>query len=236
MTKKAFTLTFVFLAFLTVHAIGSDFKVTELINTPTAHAVDYGDFHLSFRLYNEGSVINRLQYGIIVENLALGLGVDAENIVGNGDVEIRRPALYVKIPVYSGDDVWPALSVGYDEQGYGGYTDEDKYKYPPMGFFASATRYGILAGLNFNFGLNSTQGMSSAYDRKTRGFAGLDYMIGPEVMAMAEVEDIPSSSAMLNAGFKYLMHTDLSFQLLFIDVLGGAELNRSLRVFYEGEF
>ncbi len=214
----------------------SSYRLTELIDTPTANAVDFGSYILMFRLYGPGSVVGRLQYGIIMQNLTLGLSLNAENVVGHGDVNLRRPYLYAKIPFYSGDNFWPAVSFGFDEQGYGEYSKKDTYEYPPLGFFVVASKYGVLPGLNLNLGVNTNHGIPSADDQGVTGFTGIDFMLGPEFMALAEFKDIDKDGGKVNLGIKYLLSPELSFELNFIDLGGKSGPSRILKIMYRGYF
>ncbi len=214
----------------------SSYRLTELIDTPTARSVDFGSYLLMFRLYGTGSVTGRLQYGIIMQNLTLGVSINAENMVGDSTIKLRRPYLYGKIPFYSGDHIWPAISIGFDEQGYGEFRSDDTYQYSPLGFFVAMSKYGIVPGLNLNFGVNTNHGISSAADQGVSGFTGIDFMLGPEFMLLAEGRDINEDGGQINLGAKYLLRPELSFELSFIDLAANPGPSRILKIVYSGDF
>jgi hypothetical protein len=216
------------------NAIFAQEHIIDVIDTPTANSVEFGSFDLSFRLYDRGSILTRLFYGIIMKNLTLGLSFDAENVVGTGDIEPRRPYLYVKLPLYTGNSVWPGISLGFDEQGFGAYDeDEEQYRFRAMGFFLVLTKKGVVPGLNIGAGVNADY---SGPDEKIRGFVNTDFMIGPEFMILAEVKEIDEEGAYSNVGAKYLLSPDLNFEFSVLNIGGQGDAERILRVTYKGTF
>ncbi len=210
--------------------------VTEIIDTPTASPVEFNSYSLSFRFYRGGSILTRLFYGMIMQDLTLGLSFDAENVVGTGKVEPRRPYIYVKLPIYSGGGRWPALSLGFDEQGFGKYDDKDElYQYPPAGFFLVATAGGVAPGLNLGAGVNAEYTSAEGASEKITGFANFDFTVGPEFMFVGEVRSLGNSSAG-NAGFRYLLRPELHFEFAVINIGGRGDPERILRATYKGAF
>lgn len=211
--------------------------VTEIIDTPTATSKELGSYAVSVRLYKEGSILTRLYYGIIVKNLTLGLSFDAENVIGSGSVEPRRPYLYIKLPLYLGSYTWPAISVGFDEQGFGKYNeDNEEYEVPPVGFFLVFTKKALMTGLNVSFGINANYTFKEDTEEKIKGFCNADFMLGPEFMILAEVKEITMWNSYFNAGAKYLLNPQLDFEFSLLDLGGRSVLERIIKVTYTGEF
>ncbi|MBN2406245.1 MAG: hypothetical protein JXJ19_00980 [Elusimicrobia bacterium] len=213
-------------------------EIVDVIDTPTAASVELGSYAFSMRLYDQGSIMTRLYYGIIMNNLTLGLSFDAENVVGTGDINAHRPYLYIKFPLYTGDYTWPALSMGFDEQGLGVYNDEtDQYPIPPLGFFFVATKKGLLSGLNLGSGLNANYSLIDDAEEKIQGFVNLDYTLGPEFMLLAELKEISSGNKpRFNGGAKYMLNPSLHFDFAVLNIGGSYTTERIVRVTYRGEF
>ncbi len=211
-------------------------QTVEVIDTPTAHAIDFETYDLSFRLYDQGSILTRLFYGMIIKNLTLGLSFDAEGVVGTGDVDIRRPYLYVKIPVYGGSRKWPAISVGFDEQGTGKYNEEEEaYQYPPTGFFLVMTQKYLAPGLDVSAGVSADYSSDGDKSEEVTGFVNSTFMLGPDFMLMAEGKAI-GGDAYVNAGFRYNLEDFLSFDFGVTGIMNEDKEERILRVIYRGAF
>lgn len=207
--------------------------IVDVIDTPTASSVEFGSYDFSIRFYDGGSILTRLFYGIIMENLTLGLSFDAGNFVGTGTINPRRPYLYIKFPLYSGRGVLPKISLGFDEQGRGVYDeDSEEYQFAPMGFFLSMTSMGLFPGLNVGGGVNSDY--SQDRDR-IKGFLNADFTLGPEFMLLGELNSI-GYDAYLNAGFRYMLSPDISFEFGVRNIGSGPEAERILRGSYSGRF
>ncbi|NLB35600.1 MAG: hypothetical protein GX817_07340 [Elusimicrobia bacterium] len=207
--------------------------IVDVIDTPTASSVEFGSYDFSVRFYDGGSLLARLFYGIIMDNLTLGLSFDAGGFVGTGNVSMRRPYLYVKFPLYSGKGLIPAICLGFDEQGRGAYDeDSEKYKFAPMGFYLAMTSMGVLPGLNLGGGINSDY---SQKPETLKGFLNLDFTLGPEFMLLGEVNSI-GHNAYVNAGFRYLLTSDISFEISLRDIGSGSETERILMGSYRSRF
>jgi len=211
--------------------------LVDVIDTPTANSVGMGEYSVGFRLYDRGSILTRLYYGIIMRNLTLGISFDAENVVGTGDVDPRRPYLYIKLPLYSGDQSWPAVCFGFDEQGFGRYIDAiDEYRFPPMGFFLVMTKIGLVSGLNAGAGVNADYTLRSDVEKKIKGFFNFDFMMGPEFMLLGELKSVGAEQAYGNAGIKYLLNPDLHFEFSVLNIGGEGDMQRIIRITYTGMF
>ncbi|MFH1415629.1 MAG: hypothetical protein ABIH89_06040 [Elusimicrobiota bacterium] len=212
-------------------------QIIEVIDTPTATSKELGSYTIAIRLYDEGSLLTRLYYGIIVTNLTLGLSFDAENVVGSGEVKPRRPFLYIKIPLYPGSRKWPAISIGFDEQGLGDYNEDDEeYMIPPTGFFMVFTKTSFMTGLNFSLGANANYNFQKDAEKKLKGFCNADFMLGPEFMLLAEVKEITTWDSYFNFGAKYMVNHQLDFEFSVLDIGERIATERIIRINYSGEF
>ncbi len=212
--------------------------IIEVINTPTANSVDFGGYSLSFRVYGQGSILARLFYGIIMENLTLGISFNIENVVGTGNITPRRPYLYIKLPLYSGSFTWPALSIGFDEQGFGNYNNETgTYQFDPMGFFLVFTKMNFAPNLNISAGINTNYLIIQDGREKIMGFINAYFAVGPNFMTLAEVKSLGAGREVYgNAGFKFLLSPELHFEVAALNIGNVGEIERILRITYKGLF
>lgn len=189
------------------------YKIIEIIDTPTANSIELGSYSFSTRLYGRGSILTRLFYGIIMKDLTLGLSFDAKGVIGTEDITAHRPYLYIKVPLYSGSQKWPVISLGFDEQGLGEFDDDtNEYRIPPIGFFLVFTKMGLTTGLNLSVGVNANYSLVENTEDKVLGFCSVDFMLGPEFMLITEVKEITAWDSYINAGARYLVNPELSFE------------------------
>ncbi|MEA3507278.1 MAG: hypothetical protein U9R36_07320 [Elusimicrobiota bacterium] len=214
-------------------SLGGD---VEIIDTPTANSVGFGSYDLSFRFYDQGSVMSRLLYGIIMKDLTLGLSFDIENVVGSGDITAHRPYLYIKLPLYTEDDIWPSVSVGFDEQGLGRYdADSEAYQFNPMGFFLVMTKTGLLPGFNIGGGINADYSITGSEEEHLKGFVNANYLLGPEFMLLAESRNI-AERGYINGGARYMLTPELHFEFSALNIGGRGDIERIIRITYSGQF
>lgn len=234
MKRKIFVSIVVFLCFCIIFNGKAKSEIIEAIDTPTAKSIDFGSYSLSFRLYEEGSILSRLYYGIIMENLTLGISLDTENVVGTEDITLRRPYLYIKLPLFTGNMKWPALCVGFDEQGFGNYEDGE-YQFAPMGFFLVLTKSGLFSGLNVSAGINAQYGVREYTQEDIDGFANFDFTLSPEFVIVGEGRNL-NKKGYANFGAKYFLKPEVSFEIGVLNVGGEGDVQRILRANYEGVF
>src|SRR5687768_1531346 len=96
------------------HAAG---LLANLIDIPTAETVDHFGYNIAFRFYSGGGLLTKTAFGVF-PRLNVGFGLDAENFVGAGTVDVNPPTLNLKVRFYDGKRQLPALAIGYDGQGY----------------------------------------------------------------------------------------------------------------------
>src|SRR5258708_31571499 len=89
----------------------------EAIDIPTADILDSKTFSTAFRFYSEGGITSRLVLGPF-KRFNIGISLDAQRLIGGSDPHMIRPSLFAKLRFFDGTDILPALSLGYDNQGY----------------------------------------------------------------------------------------------------------------------
>ncbi|MBN1154535.1 hypothetical protein JXB12_06385 [candidate division KSB1 bacterium] len=105
-------------------------------------------FHVNMRVYSNGGMIAGIDIGL-TRALMLGIAFGGQNLIGSGDVMWNEaPGVHLKFKVLRElpNGFSPALSIGYDSQGYGRFYEEDnRYQIKSPGFYIVASKNNILS-------------------------------------------------------------------------------------------
>jgi hypothetical protein len=98
-------------------AVRETSPMLEGVDIPTADILDPKTFSTSFRFYSQGGITSRLVLGPF-RRLNVGFSLDSQRLIGGEDPHLVKPAVFFKLKAFDGTDYLPALSLGYDNQGY----------------------------------------------------------------------------------------------------------------------
>jgi len=241
MTKRYFLLTLLIGLAITyfsgIYAILSAGEVLDLIDTPTPQVTERGGYNVNFRLYsmrsdggsNNSGLLVGLFFGVL-EHMNLGVNLDTENIIGNENIKLRRPRLFVKFCVFSGSQYFPAIGVGYDDQGYGEYRDS-KYEQREKGFFIVLCKENFIRQLEVCTGVNGYD-----FEKFTvRGFISLFSKMGENFVPMLEFDNLGGGSQnRINMGIRYFITPNLNIEIDGKNI--AHEFNRIFRIGYMSAF
>ncbi|MBU1650930.1 YjbH domain-containing protein, partial [bacterium] len=205
-------------------------EIQSLIDQPTAGSLEKGEYGFDVRFFPQGGTLVGLQAGMF-SRFMIGVSYGGVNIIGNGQPEWNElPGVLVKYRVFEESD-FPALSIGFDSQGYGMYYDfADRYEFKAKGLFAVISKnysmgylgfLGIHGGVNYNTFENDD-------DRNVTGFMGLDKSINDQISVLAEYSlgfDDDAAGALgrdrgyLNAGVRWVFAGQLGVEFNFKDIL-----------------
>lgn len=211
--------------------------VTYLVDTPTYSILDYGSYDLQFRVFTNGGVLTKLNFGIF-KILNLGVSWELGSLIGVDDVTVAVPALQLKINVYSGSEKLPGLAVGYDGQGFFYDKDDAEFIQKGKGVYVVAGKELFLPTLNFNVGINVN-------DFKHPGllaFVGASYEIIEEsLMAMLEYDNLgQGKDARLNVGFRLWITENFDIDFILRNCTTGDKerfgCERILKISYQSRF
>ncbi|MBI4064714.1 MAG: hypothetical protein HY401_10510 [Elusimicrobia bacterium] len=124
-----------------------------VIDSPTAEVLDYGNFAFGTRFFSKGGLLPHTTFGVF-QRLMVGFSMELDNYIGNGDVDLQRPELQVKLRFYDGDRFLPAAAIGYDSQGYRYNKTIKAYREEERGLYLTLTREMLFSGLEWSFGGN----------------------------------------------------------------------------------
>ncbi len=212
-------------------------EVLDLIDTPTPEIVEQGGYNVNFRFYsfetngenNNNGLLLGLFFGVL-EHMNLGVNLDIENIIGNSSVKLRRPRLFVKFRIFSGTEYFPAIGVGYDDQGYGEYSHR-KYEHREKGFFIVLCQENFIPRLEVSTGINGYD-----FDEfKVRGFIGLFSRFGENLIPMLEFDNLGGGSEnRINIGVRYFLTPSLNIEIDGKNIAD--EFDRIFRIGYMSAF
>jgi hypothetical protein len=193
----------------------------------------YGNYDIDFRFFRDGGILTRMTFGVF-KIVDLGVGWEADSVIGTQSATAAPPSLFLKIKPFSGGMVLPGFAIGYDGQGYYYNKGVNAFDEKEKGIFIVFGREVLTPGLNFNAGLN----MNDFKDNKLCGFTSFEYDIEEKFKLLCEYDNINYfPDARLNAGIRIFITDDI-----FVDAAGrdlipsGRTAERIIRIAYLGRF
>jgi hypothetical protein len=216
---------------------------TELsvIDVPTAEVLDRYQTSFTTRVYEHGSVMESIDFGVY-PRVNIGVSIAVDNWIGSSNsVRVLNPEFQAKWKVYDGSLYLPAIAVGYDGRRYGygydldtrTYTRSKKYLDNRKGGYVTLTREIFVPNLTLNGGINF-----SDFDwDELYMFTGLYYKIVEQVTFLAEWDNIRNiRDSRLNLGARFYLHPSLALDASFRRVGRGDENERILQLRYVTTF
>jgi hypothetical protein len=203
------------------------------IDTPTTDILDYGMYNLNFRLFSNGGILTRLDFGVF-KIVNLGFGWETSDVIGTQDVSVAPPALSIKIKPYDGGIVLPALVLGYDGQGNFYNKSTNEYTEREKGIYVALGRETVIPGLKLTAGAN----MWDFQTNTVYGFVNATMNLEDKFMIIGECDNIHSGNDdRINAGFRIPITEALSIDLAGRDIgAPGRTAERIIRLNYIGKF
>ena len=158
-----------------------------LVDSPTAGLVAKGHFGVDLRLFPSGGVLGQIHAGVL-RRLTIGLSFGGQNIIGDDRIDwYPRVEVAARYRIMEESNGLPALTVGYETQGYGARS-EGRYQFKSKGTFAAASKnymsslgqFGVHAGVNVS--------REDADDGDLTGWVGADKSINEELALVAEYD------------------------------------------------
>src|SRR3989339_515539 len=221
------------LLFVIICALPLAAEPTYVIDSPTTGMLDYGSYNLNFRLFSEGGILTRLNFGVFkMENL--GSGWEASRVIGSMGAAVSPPALYIKLRPFTGTQSLPSLAIGYDGQGYLYDRDNNEFSQKEKGIFIVLGREVFMPGFILNVGGN----IADFKNNTVCGFANCSFTIEDTLTILAEYDNInvmPENR--LNLGLRFFVTEDLGIELCGRDIgAAGRSAERIIMVNYLGRF
>ena len=235
----------------------------KLISIPTAGTLDQGLWLLDIHLQKNGGILSTLSIGM-TSNFNFGISYSIQNLIGNEIPYINKmvPEVQVKYRLLEETDLYPALVLGLDTQGYGTYSDSifiksdstysSRYDFKANGFYAILSKnWDFLGNLGFHFGgsLNTWEGTED--EKLPNILVGIDKDINNSFTFMADYnfgindENNPSFDVndkwpgFLNTGVRWSISDNLKVELCINQIRRYQkfnQMNREFRIFYRQYF
>ena len=183
----------------------------DLVDMPTAAALDVGGFGARSRFFNQGGALQWLTFGVY-PRINLGASLHVDRLLGTGSpVQLTRPELQVKWRFFDGDRLIPAFALGFDGQGYFYNRPIKRYNQKQRGLYFVATQEIGLPGLQGHAGMN----ISDFDSDDVFGFMGLSLNLYDRAKLMWEWDNIQDFyDSRINAGLRFYInpsfHTDFA--------------------------
>lgn len=213
------------------------YEYRQLIDMPTAGIVKKGSFGLSTELLPFGTLIVKLEDGII-ENLSIGLSYGGSNIIGSGDINWYKfpPGVNLRFRLFEESLVIPAITLGFDTQGKGEYFDDAKrYEIKAPGFFAAACKnFNILGYLSLHGEINYSILEDNDGDNFINLMVGAEKTLGSSFSVLAEynfafndnsTNEFGEGKGYLNMGIRWSIADGVTFGFDLRDLLGNSSFD-----------
>lgn len=224
-------------------------ELLHLIQTPTAGVLKQGQYQIDLLAYRDGGAMGGIGIGLF-NRFMFGISFGGDHLIGDETpVGNKFPGVLVKYRMIEESMVLPAVTVGFDMQGYGSwYSGVDRYLYKAPGTFVSVSRNWVSDFGRFGAHLGANYNTIETSDKKSfDGFLGLDMSFNEQMAVVLEYDlglddDIKTNknAGFLNAGLRMTFAQSLVLQFNLIDILqtskGNSGINRELRIVYVETF
>ncbi len=214
---------------------------TMIIDVPTADALDRYQASFLTRVYEHGTVMESIDFGVY-PRINIGVSLAIHQWIGTStSVKVLDPDFQAKWKLFDGNLYLPAIAIGYDGRRYGyGYNDDHVYSSRSKhymdnrkGGYVTLTREIFTPGLSLTGGMN----ISDFEWDEVYWFTGLYYKILPQVTALAEWDNLRNiRDSRLNLGARFYLHPSLALDAAFRRIGRGDENERILQLRYVTTF
>jgi hypothetical protein len=214
-----------------------------LVDQPDLVVPDHGVYGFQLRFGPTGEIIANAHLGLF-NRLCLGLSWGASNMLGAGDPHFyRQPGIQARLLVIDQSLFIPDMLVGFDNQGYGGYsTEERRYAIRSKGVYYQLGKTFEYPGLSITptLGLNYCLERDAGFDL----FCGFKFQFGSSVQFIVEYspnfnDTWDENKGFLNIGLNYIFYEDVYFQFAVRDLLEnneGMQFNRMIKFGFQQSF
>ena len=217
-----------------------------IIDCPTAGSLDRGSYLVGIQAYENGGILGNIMVGL-TDRFMLGISYGGTNLIGSGPVDWNpMVGVLVRYRLFEEQLLFPAISLGFDNQGRGAYIDSLKrYMDKSKGLYAVASKsFRFLGTMALHGGMNySFEGQKE--DKDVNLFFGIEKSINNEIgiymeynLGLNDNEDgsIGYGKGYLNAGLKWAFQGRFFIDFLWKDILKNNTHNqnssREIRISY----
>ena len=222
-----------------------------LIDVPTANFLSRKYFQLKLRVYHEGGMLGGLTVGL-TSRLMFGVSYGGQNIIGQGKVSWNEaPGVNLRYRLKFEDYRFPAISLGFDSQGYGKYyTEHKRYQIKSKGFYVVFSKnYFVLQDFGIHAGINYSD-QNRGDEKDINFFCGAHIMLDPELSLIWEYDfaindnddkSLGSGKGYMNAAVRWFFSPQLLLEFSVKNLLNNYRAingeavpnsNRELKIIY----
>ncbi len=200
-------------------------RPVSLIDLPTANFISISHFQMRLRVYAMGGMLGGLRVGL-TPRLMFGVTYGGQNLIGHGAVKWNgAPGVNLRYRIRFEDMRFPAVSVGFNSQGYGTYYEKlDRYQIKSVGFYVVGSKnYSLLKDLGIHGGINYSS-ENRGTEKDINFFMGAHLFLDREITLLWEYDlavndndenSIGKGSGYMNAGIRvaFLQNFILEFSI-----------------------
>ncbi len=210
-----------------------DIPPRNLVDIPTAGTLPRGHYDIGLRVYYNGGGLGYIDIGLS-NRFMMGISYGAEGTFSNYEPTWNhRIGFSLKFRLVDELEYFPAITVGYSDQGYGPWVKEARrYTFKSRGFYAVVSRsfYFYKWTSGWHGGVNYCMEDDYYEDNEINFFLGFDATFNYNMAFLIEYDfalnDDKSSSPMsgkgrgyLNFSVKWLFTDNLELELMAKDIL-----------------
>lgn len=224
-----------------------------IVDIPTAGTLPRGYYDISVRMFANGGTNAYTNIGLS-ERFMLGISFGGEKILSGSSIDWNpKIGFSLRFRIVDELEYFPAISIGYSDQGHGTYYGEPgRYQYKSLGFYGVASRsfyfYRWTAGWHggINYSLEDDDG-----DQDMNLFFGTDATFNYNLALLAEYDlalndnkgSAPSAGkgrGYLDLSMKWLFTESLELELIakdiFVNRRESSEISREMRITFVDRF
>ncbi len=201
-----------------------------IVDMPTAGVLPKGALGVYVNSFPDGGLLADASYGLS-SWLNVGVSFGVNNLVGSGKIVLQDyPAVHLRARIFNETLAIPAIMLGVNTQGRGGFIG-NRFQTQPAGIFAAASKtlkwpLGTVSG---HLGLCYSLSPDHPAKQIPNIFLGAEHSIGPFLSAAAEYnptldERFPSAvylreGGMLNVAVRCSVMAGTTLEIPFRDIL-----------------
>ena len=208
----------------------------EMVQAPTAYVLMNGGYDLVTQIYENGGLFVRANVGF--KNLFMfGFSANGTNMIGQGTIQVQTPKLAFKFKFLDQSTSPFALAIGWDDRGYGTFTDNRFEPGTQKGFYTViSNEYPGLGYLQTHLGFNLVQFDNFDPTQDLGAFLGTSFAISKALVFNVEADKIFSSQWAFNANVLFNVESPLRVGFDLVDMNDPNLFSRIVRIQFMGFF
>lgn len=209
---------------------GAPIEQRFIVDMPTAGVLGKGAFGVYVNTFPGGGMLADVSYGLTAW-LNVGASFGVNNLIGTGEITVQDyPAAHIRARIFNETLVIPAITIGVNTQGRGGFLG-NRFQTQPAGIFIAASKsYRWPLGLlGLHLGLCYSLSPDHPAKQIPNVFLGAEHSVGSFLSIAAEYnptldERFPSAiylkeGGILNLALRCSVLTGMTAEVQFRDVL-----------------